>query len=258
MYIHQGKGIVIVNNREYMIEKNKLFIFQPFHLHRTIIDADCDHPYIISCFHFDPLYIGNLLSNNPNLHFFYNKLWKIHLSANAFSLPADSSNIIKAISDYCDMAGKHDTDDYYTAAILMLLNYIKLFFEKHIDKTANHDLKSLSYTEIAMQWLENHIDENFSLNNLARSMYLNPNYVSNLFKNAIGMSLTQYLKMIRINRASFLLTTTLIPLYQVAINIGINNMSYFSQLLKNETGQTPKQIRKSINHIEPLPPEIRK
>ena len=258
MYIHQGKGTVIVNNREYMINNNKLFIFQPFRLHRTIIDADFDHPYIISCFHFDPLYIGNLLSNNPNIYHFYFTLWKSHLSTHAFSLPADSSHIIKAISDYCDLASQHGSDDYYTAAILMLLNYIKLFlFESHISKSMNHDLKSMSYTEVAMQWLENHINEKFSLNNLAQSMYLNPNYLSNLFKNAIGMSLTQYLKMIRINRASYLLTTTLMPLYKIAETIGINNMSHFSQLLKNGAGQTPKQIRKPVKHEVPFPPEIR-
>ena len=58
------------------------------------------------------------------------------------------------------------------------------------------------------------------------------------------MYFTEYLNEIRIHRAKELLDTTPMKLAEVAEQVGISNVSYFSTIYKRFTGERPGQSRK--------------
>lgn len=95
-----------------------------------------------------------------------------------------------------------------------------------------------------MDWIENHYTAPFRLDDLAKSLHLSPYHVSHLFKEATGVSITDYIATRRIHRSIQLLTATKRPISLIAEEIGLSNSSYFCKLFKSRTGVTPHQYRK--------------
>ncbi|MGV8094312.1 MAG: AraC family transcriptional regulator [Mangrovibacterium sp.] len=63
------------------------------------------------------------------------------------------------------------------------------------------------------------------------------------FKKATGFSPVQYHIQIRISKARNLLSTTNLPVKQIALQLGFDSNNYFSRLFKQKTGMTPAEFR---------------
>ncbi len=86
---------------------------------------------------------------------------------------------------------------------------------------------------------------NLSLSSLAAMQNISPSYLSSLFKQEVGKTLTEYVNGKRIERAMQLLETTKMQIQTVAQNCGILDVHYFSKIFKKITGMTPKEYRSS-------------
>ena len=81
------------------------------------------------------------------------------------------------------------------------------------------------------------------LSELASSLNLSVSRLRLLFKAATGLSLTQYLKLLRMQEAKSLLETTFLNVKQIAARIGIKDVSHFVRDFKKAYGMSPKQYR---------------
>ncbi|MCR5561694.1 MAG: AraC family transcriptional regulator [Bacteroidales bacterium] len=75
---------------------------------------------------------------------------------------------------------------------------------------------------------------------------ISQNYLSRLVKNATGRSVGAWIDIVRIQRTKRLLTSTSLPIIDIAASVGIEDQSYFSRLFKKETGLTPTSFRKKM------------
>ena len=75
---------------------------------------------------------------------------------------------------------------------------------------------------------------------------ISENYLSRLVKKATGRSVGAWTDIVRIQRARRLLSTTRLPIIDVASAVGVEDQSYFSRLFKKETGMTPSAFRKKM------------
>jgi YesN/AraC family two-component response regulator len=64
-----------------------------------------------------------------------------------------------------------------------------------------------------------------------------------LFKQEMGITFTDYLNQVRINRSCELLTNTSLNLIDVSLQAGFDDQSYFSKVFKKLKGITPKSYR---------------
>jgi len=87
---------------------------------------------------------------------------------------------------------------------------------------------------------------NLTLSSLAAMQNISPSYLSALFKQEVGKTLTDYVNSKRIERAMQLLETTRLQVQTVAQNCGILDVHYFSKIFKKTTGMTPKEYRASV------------
>ena len=89
-----------------------------------------------------------------------------------------------------------------------------------------------------------HMDSSLSLKSLAAQCYISPSYLSNVFKQETGQTLTDYISSRRMERAARLLLTTNARVAVVAEKVGILDVNYFTKMFKSATGQTPTHYRR--------------
>jgi two-component system response regulator YesN len=108
-----------------------------------------------------------------------------------------------------------------------------------------------SVIERVKQYIRGQIGEqDLSREQIARHVYLNPDYLTRLFKKETGMSISDYLQQQRIEYAKQLLAHSDLPVSAVALSSGYANLSYFSTLFKKTTGLTPVEYRRQIRRSD--------
>lgn len=96
---------------------------------------------------------------------------------------------------------------------------------------------------LAIQNVNENYKNKLSLKTVAGHLHTNPSYLSMLFKQEMGITFTDYLNQIRINRSCELLTNTSLNLIDVSLQAGFDDQSYFSKVFKKLKGVTPKSYR---------------
>lgn len=94
-----------------------------------------------------------------------------------------------------------------------------------------------------MTYIRRNIDKDLSRAEIADAIYLNPEYLSRLFKKETGASLNDYIVTEKMRAAQSLLSDTNIPVSLIATKVGYSNFSYFSQVFKKYTGMSPVEYR---------------
>ncbi|MCY7134424.1 response regulator [Streptococcus gordonii] len=87
-------------------------------------------------------------------------------------------------------------------------------------------------------------DSELSLKSLACQLGFSPSYLSVLIKKELGLPFQDYLIQERIKKAKLLLLTTDLKIYEIAEQVGFEDMNYFSQRFKQVVGLTPRQFKK--------------
>ena len=110
------------------------------------------------------------------------------------------------------------------------------------DITAAESVGSLAYA------MKDYVDTNYSYNispkSIAEKFFVNPSYASRCFSQKHGITLTEYIHKVRIDRAKVLLQSTNVPVNNIAINVGYIDVNYFFRVFKKQVGVTPKDYRK--------------
>lgn len=92
-------------------------------------------------------------------------------------------------------------------------------------------------------YLETHHAQDITLDSLAETMYISPNYLSKVFKEVTKDSPINYLIQIRLNRAALLLQNNQLTIKEVAKRVGYDDPFYFSKLFKKYYGVSPSHYQ---------------
>ena len=99
-----------------------------------------------------------------------------------------------------------------------------------------------------LQALKEYLDENYAdkitLDMLAERFYINKFYLTRIFKEQFGESVTEYLLQVRITRAKQSLRFTDKPIEEIAHECGMHDANYFSRIFKKVEGVTPGAFRR--------------
>ena len=79
---------------------------------------------------------------------------------------------------------------------------------------------------------------------MAFQLGFSPSYLSVLIKKELGLPFQDYLIQERMKKAKLLLLTTDLKIYEIAEQVGFDDMNYFSQRFKQVVGLTPRQFKK--------------
>lgn len=103
--------------------------------------------------------------------------------------------------------------------------------------------QSQSVVDKTKVYIREHIDEAISCEDIASNVYLNPDYLTRIFKKETGMSISDYLLHERLEIAAALLVNTDMSVSAIASKIGYANFSHFSRIFKKHRQLNPGEYR---------------
>ncbi len=95
----------------------------------------------------------------------------------------------------------------------------------------------------AMDYIETHSAEKFSLKALSEALFINGSYLLRLFKSRTGQTLLGYHNRVRCDRAQALLRDTRMSISEVGEAVGFVSSAHFSHVFRKTTGMTPTECR---------------
>ena len=98
----------------------------------------------------------------------------------------------------------------------------------------------------ACHYIETHIDDNFTLKQIADYVGTNRTYLTRMFKGVMGITVFNWIKKLRMLKAASLLHETKNSVTDIALDVGIRQVSNFSKMFKSYSGVAPNQFRKSL------------
>lgn len=105
-------------------------------------------------------------------------------------------------------------------------------------------VRKASHTYEAMcLFVQEHYQQQLTRDIIAQHFDLNPSHVSRLFRSEGHMRLTDYLTLVRIDRAKLLLRNYDMAVKEVAANCGFNDVAYFCRVFRQVTKVTPLAYR---------------
>lgn len=90
-----------------------------------------------------------------------------------------------------------------------------------------------------------HLNKDLSLRSLAERFNINRTYLSTLFHQEIGTTLTDYINGLRIEYAAELLRNNHFSIADASAEVGFSDVSYFTRVFKKVMGRTPAQYIKN-------------
>ncbi len=93
-------------------------------------------------------------------------------------------------------------------------------------------------------YIQDNLHRELGRDEIANSVYRNPAYLSRLFRKETGISLSDYIIQLKIERVKKQLRDTNDKISNIAEGLGYMHFSYFAKLFKRTTGYTPQEYRK--------------
>lgn len=112
---------------------------------------------------------------------------------------------------------------------------------KEIKSTTNKREAELIYT--LHKYIENNIANDLSLLTLSKTVYLNPVYLSRLYKQITGTNLSEYILVKRIDYSKNLMKDPLLKISSIANMSGFESAAHFTRTFKKIVGTTPQDFR---------------
>lgn len=170
-------------------------------------------------------------------------------------LPKVSFNKIKSISQMMFHISKYIVEEAVLKMSLNEANY-KLTQGNKIDINIEDDEKTTTVVNLktndeevespiikAIEYIDDNIQDNITLDKISFVCNLSQCYFSKLFKKETGLNFVAYLNEKKVIKAKQLLINTDKPINNIAIDLGFEDCGYFIRIFKKIEGMTPKKYR---------------
>ncbi|MDF2926017.1 MAG: two-component system response regulator [Paenibacillaceae bacterium] len=102
-----------------------------------------------------------------------------------------------------------------------------------------------SHVKRTIAYIETHLEGDVGLQQTARYVHVHPGHLSEIFKKETGMTFGDYVTRQKMRRAMDLLAESPAKVSEIALRVGYEDVKYFTQLFKKQTGQTPREFREN-------------
>lgn len=105
------------------------------------------------------------------------------------------------------------------------------------------DTKKEDPVDLVTEYIDQNPHLALSLNDLAEVAHFSPPYLSRIFREKKGITVTAYITKKRMENAKFLLQQSTMSIQEIASHCGFRTISHFNRAFKQNTGYSPKEFR---------------
>ncbi len=128
-----------------------------------------------------------------------------------------------------------------------ILDFIGNLFKKTIDYVKERESKKTRMdTDSVCRYIEEHYKEGVTLEEAADHFHISKEYLSKIFKNDQKIGFSEYVLMIRMEKAKELIIKYKVPLREVGAMIGYMDQAHFYKNFKKYYGITPGDMREGL------------
>ena len=103
--------------------------------------------------------------------------------------------------------------------------------------------ESKSRIELVQEYIASHLNEDLSLNRLSEVCHFHPVYLSRVFKEALGVTVGEYINLARLKKAKDLLVNSQMTVLEISREMGFTTDNYFCRWFRKSTGMSPHHYR---------------
>lgn len=236
----EGKANYFVNGCEYAMEENDIIIFNNVEPHGWKLSGENIRllvmmflPEFVAAKNsiFDAEYLKPFVERGSN---FKNRIG--HEEPINAELRTGISKIYQEWSER--------KDGYPLMIKANVLQILTLLIRTYQDTSKSNETlhkkkAAMKRLELAFSYINSHYCEKITLEEVAASVYMSPNYFSSYFRKVTGISFSDYVTNLRISHARELLRSKKSSVAEIALECGFNNVSNFYRLYKKYVGAAP-------------------
>lgn len=212
-------------------------VVHSFYLNDT---SDCTFQHI----HFDPDMFSTIVLDNDGI--FPITLLHAVLFSSHFYYRLNSD---KTIDEHLDKLIELYTssNSLFTAANLnVALMNLMLYILDHTGPVHEYTEPQLqnSYIAYTLNYIQKHYTTKILQEDIALQLHISIRYLSKLFKSYMGVTLSNYINIYRINRSIKLMQDTDLTLTEIALQVGFKDSQHYSKVFMNIINATPSHYRK--------------
>jgi AraC-like DNA-binding protein len=106
-------------------------------------------------------------------------------------------------------------------------------------------MRGMAHVEAMADFISAHFHERLSLSEVAGHIGLHPNYATTLFKETVGLSISEYITRHRLSHAQAMLLNTNEKILAIAMDCGFGSLSRFYEAFRVRLGTTPRRYREA-------------
>lgn len=126
-------------------------------------------------------------------------------------------------------------------------------YEKILEQSMSESRNEVAAVK---NYIYQHYEEDLSLELLAEKVYLSSGYLSFIFKKETGMNLNRFIRVVRMEKAGELLSSTNMKVAQISESVGFANVSYFCRSFREYYGSSPESWRKGSSSYDEIKADI--
>lgn len=244
-YVTEGAAKTYINGRTYTLKPNCLYLTPPFVLHSNECTGHFSHYYVHfyeKAIHkesiFDTYDFPIELDANDLDLYLCRRLLEINPNRQLVQLDPSLYDNMPTFSAYIANNNRMTLH----AAIEtqgILLQLVSKFFEAAKIKSRHTDIRVTK----CLQYIHQNTDKDISIKQLAGIACLTEDHLIRIFKKEINTTPLKYIHTKKIEKAQLLLIITKMPVRDIALELSMDNTSYFNRIFKSYTGETPTQYR---------------
>lgn len=148
----------------------------------------------------------------------------------------------------------HAEDAYFSSQVLSPKTYRAMLrllgvFSEHLSLVSEEVAVGMDNAEPpvvrrAKEFIEEHAAESITLGDLANAVNVSTFYLCKVFKKHTGLTYTQYVALVRINKAKALLQNRNLRISEIAYGVGYQTFSHFNRVFNSLVGESPSRYRR--------------
>lgn len=246
--IRKGAVTLHVDDCEYTAREGDILLFRESMLHGSPPPEDVAY----DCLVFD---LRGLFQGNELLKKHLRPIYQMESLPDIYYPQETNADIYPYVAELMDIQYRYQYNPTNTKFLelvtLSTLSYLflRILQNGHYSRNADTVPTSehrISQIKAVLEYMELHYKKEITLDELAGVANMNPRYLCRIFKQITALSPMDYVIYLRIEQACTLLTTTALPIIEIALDCGFNDCSYFTRVFKKRKGMTPREYRRCV------------